>query len=261
MYKGANPNNYIEFNNELWRIVAKEADGAYKIVRNEALPEDMPFDERGNRDSNSNGAGGTYCANDSYGCNAWAANANLVGSPAEFTNTTQTGTVLLDSSLNTYLNGEYLESITDNSDKIINYNWGVGATYTDASREDDDDIDPSEFVAEGAAYKWNGKVALLSSSDVHLSVSNEELCGTDNKYHDSLETCASNNYLVIYGTSWWLVSPTCYKSSTVREVYPGGRLLNGSVALDSRLVRPAVYLTSSLSLSGSGTQSDPYRIG
>ena len=26
VYKGANPNNYIEFNNELWRIVAKEAD-------------------------------------------------------------------------------------------------------------------------------------------------------------------------------------------------------------------------------------------
>ena len=261
VYKGANPNNYIEFNNELWRIVAKEADGAYKIVRNEVLPEKMPFDERGNRDSNSNGAGGTYCANSSYGCNAWAANANLVGSPAEFTNATYTGTVLLDSSLNTYLNGEYLESITENSDKIINYNWGVGATYTDASLEDDDDIDPSEFVAEEAAYKWNGKVALLSSSDVHLSVSNEELCGTDNKYHDSLETCAANNYLVIYGTSWWLVSPTCYKPSTVREVYPGGRLLNSSVALDSRLVRPAVYLTSSLSLSGSGTQSDPYRIG
>ena len=261
VYKGANPNNYIEFNNELWRIVAKEADGAYKIVRNEVLPEEMPFDERGNRDSNSNGAGGTYCANSSYGCNAWAANANLVGGPAEFTNTTQTGTVLLDSSLNTYLNGEYLESITDNSDKIINYNWGVGATYTDASREDDEDEDPSEFVAEEAAYKWNGKVALLSSSDVHLSVSNEELCGTDNKYHDSLETCASNNYLVIPGTSWWLVSPNYYGSSDVFVVGGGGGIEYGGGAYISHGVRPAVYLTSSLSLSGSGTQSDPYRIG
>ena len=261
MYKGANPNNYIEFNNELWRIVAKEADGAYKIVRNEVLPEKMPFDERGNRDSNSNGAGGTYCANSSYGCNAWAANANLVGSPSEFTNTTYTGTVLLDSSLNTYLNGEYLESITDNSDKLINYNWGVGATYTDASREDDEDEDPSEFVAEEAAYKWNGKVTLLSSSDVHLSVSNEELCGTDNKYHDSLETCASNNYLVIPGTSWWLVSPHYDDSYRVRVVYGDGYIGFGNGAYYSYGVRPAVYLTSSLSLSGSGAQSDPYRIG
>ena len=259
VYKGANPNNYIEFNNELWRIVAKEADGAYKIVRNEVLPEQMPFDERGNRDSNSNGAGGTYCANSSYGCNAWAANVNLVGSPSEFTNTTQTGTVLLDSSLNTYLNGEYLESITENSDKIINYNWGVGATYTDASWEDDDE-DPSEFVAEEAAYKWNGKVALLSSSDVHLSVSNEELCGTDNKYHDSLETCAANNYLVIPGTYWWLVSPYYNSSADVHGVSYDGRITAGHDARSSRGVRPAVYLTSSLSLSGSGTQSDPYII-
>ena len=261
VYKGANPNNYIEFNNELWRIVAKEADGTYKIVRNEVLPEDMPFDNDNFRDKQSNGAGGTYCANSSYGCNAWAANVNLVGSPSEFTNTSYTGIVLLDSSLNTYLNGEYLESITDNSDKIVNYNWGVGATYTDASWEDDEDEDPSEFVAEKAAYKWNGKVALLSSSDVHLSVSNEELCGTDNKYHDSLETCASNNYLVIPGTSWWLVSPYCDTSGFVYEVSSDGSISTGYNAGNSDGVRPAVYLTSSLSLSGSGTQSDPYRIG
>ena len=220
----------------------------------------MPFDERGNRDSNSNGAGGTYCAYRSYGCNAWAANANLVGSPAEFTNTPYTGTVLLDSSLNTYLNGEYLESITDNSDKIINYNWGVGVTYKVASWEDDDE-DPSEFVAEEAAYKWNGKVALLSSSDVHLSVSNEELCGTDNKYHVNLETCASNNYLVIPSTSWWLVSPHYNYSYLVGVVRDYGKINAGSSAHLSEGVRPAVYLTSSLSLSGSGTQSDPYRIG
>ena len=37
VYKGTNPNNYIEFNDELWRIVAKEADGTYKIVRNDVL--------------------------------------------------------------------------------------------------------------------------------------------------------------------------------------------------------------------------------
>lgn len=39
VYKGSNPNNYIEFDNgELWRIIAKEADGTYKIVKNDLLP-------------------------------------------------------------------------------------------------------------------------------------------------------------------------------------------------------------------------------
>ena len=125
VYKGADPDNYIEFNDELWRIVAKEADGTYKIVRNELLSEEMPFDTRGYRDEGSNGAGGTYCANSAYGCNAWAANANLVGSPAEFTNTTQTGTVLLDSSLNTYLNGEYYNSLSPTAQsQIVSHEWG-----------------------------------------------------------------------------------------------------------------------------------------
>lgn len=241
VYKGANPNNYITFNNETWRIVAKEADGTYKIVRNELLPEEMPFDERGYRDSGSNGAGGTYCANSSYGCNAWAANTNLVGSPAEFTNTTQTGTVLLDSTLNTYLNTTYLDSIKANADKIVSYNWGVGATYTAASWEDGDE-DPSEFVAEESAYLWNGKVGLLSSSDVHLSVSNEEY-----------------NYLVIPGKYWWLVSPYTGNSRTVRGVYDTNFNDTG-YAYSPRCVRPAIYLTSSISLSGSGTSSNPYKI-
>ncbi len=38
IYRGTNPNNYIEFNDELWRIVAKESDGTYKIIRNELYP-------------------------------------------------------------------------------------------------------------------------------------------------------------------------------------------------------------------------------
>ena len=38
VYKGKNPNNYVSFNNELWRIIALEKDGTMKIVRNETLP-------------------------------------------------------------------------------------------------------------------------------------------------------------------------------------------------------------------------------
>ena len=259
VYKGANPNNYITFNNETWRIVAKEADGTYKIVRNELLSEYMPFDERGFRDSGSNGAGGTYCAQDSNGCNAWSSTANMVGSPAEFTNTTQTGTVLLDSTLNTYLNTTYLNSIKANADKIVSYNWAVGATGTDASREDDDDEDPSEFVEEESAYLWNGKVGLLSNSDTYLAMSNEELCGTVNKYADNQDTCAANNYLIMPDEIWWLVSPAFSDSRYVSGVY-AGTLAYSYSAYNSYGVRPAVYLSSDISLSGSGTSNDPYRI-
>ena len=263
VYKGADPDNYIEFNDELWRIVAKEADGTYKIVRNELLSEEMPFDNDNYRDEGSGGAGGTYCANSSYGCNAWAANANLVGSPAEFTNTTQTGTVLLDSSLNTYLNGEYYNSLSPTAQsQIVSHEWGVGATYTEVSWNDDEDEDPSEFVEEESAFKWIGKVALLSSSDVHLSVSNESLCGTDNKYYENLETCAANNWVIPENESdyYWLLSPRYRNSNFVLGVYGGGNFSVGRNAHLSYGVRPAVFLTSSLNLSGEGTQSNPFSI-
>ena len=35
-YYGANPNNYVSFNNELWRIIGV-IDGKIKIVRNESI--------------------------------------------------------------------------------------------------------------------------------------------------------------------------------------------------------------------------------
>lgn len=37
IYKGANPNNYITFNNETWRIISVEADKTIKIIKNETI--------------------------------------------------------------------------------------------------------------------------------------------------------------------------------------------------------------------------------
>ena len=253
VYRGSNPDNYIEFNDELWRIVAKEADGTYKIVRNEVLPEQMPFDERGYRDSGSNGAGGTYCANSSYGCNVWAATANLVGSPAEFTNTTQTGTVLLDSSLNEYLNGEYLDSITVNKDKIVNHDYGIGAVEWD-------NTDLATQILGENSYEWNGKVGLISVSDYIKANSNQELCGTAKTNYENYITCRGNDWMYISGTYWWTLSPHAGGTSNVWGVHSYGALYDDGGASDSAGVRPAVFLSSNLSLSGSGTQSDPYRI-
>ena len=36
-FKGANPNNYIKFNNETWRIISVECDDTIKIMRNESI--------------------------------------------------------------------------------------------------------------------------------------------------------------------------------------------------------------------------------
>lgn len=46
VYKGANPNNFIQFNDELWRIIAVEGDGTLKIRKDEGLG-NMAWDTTG----------------------------------------------------------------------------------------------------------------------------------------------------------------------------------------------------------------------
>lgn len=251
VYRGANPNNYIEFNNELWRIISKEADGTYKILRNEVLPEQKAFDSQGARTTG-------YCSQGSAptsGCNAWSSTANMVGSPSEFTNESYTGSVDADSEMLTYLNGEYLDSITVNKDKIVNHDYNIGAVVYNNN-------DLAAQIEGEKAYKWNGKVGLISHSDYINANSNQELCGTDKINY---EICRNNDWMYISGSYWWTLSPRADYSYIVWNVNYGGTLHDGNLtdnyANFSNGVRPAVYLTSNLSLSGSGTESDPFIIG
>ena len=251
VYRGANPNNYIEFNNELWRIISKEADGTYKILRNEIVTS-MPFDSSGARTTG-------YCSQagmPNRGCNAWSSTANMVGSPSEFTNGTVTGTVDADSEMLTYLNGEYLNSITVNKEKIVNHDYNIGTVVSDNE-------DLNAQIEGEKAYKWNGKVGLISHSDYINANSNQELCGTDKINSENYETCRNDDWMYISGTWWWTLSPHADpdRSFYVWGVNSYGRIYVSIARASSAGVRPAVYLTSSLSLSGSGTQSDPYRIG
>ena len=250
VYRGTNPNNYIEFNGELWRIISKEADGTYKILRNETLPEKMAFDSKGARTTG-------YCSQGSaprYGCNAWSSTANMVGSPSEFTNGNYSGSVDADSEMLTYLNGEYLDSITVNKDKIVNHDFSIGGvTYGNNDLQ-------SQITSENS-YKWNGNIGLISVSDYLRANSDMETCGTHSTNNSANATCRHTNWMHKSENDWWTLSPDANSDYAYYgfHVYADGNLYGGSACL-SHGVRPAVFLSSSLSFSGSGSQSDPYRI-
>lgn len=105
VYKGLNPDNYILFNNELWRIISVENDETLKIIRNESIGE-IPYDMAGSRSSLTNT--GTYCTSDN-GCNAYGVTNDFGGM----------GNVLKDSTLNLYLNGEYYNKLSNESKSYI----------------------------------------------------------------------------------------------------------------------------------------------
>lgn len=246
IYRGADPNNYIEFNNELWRIISKETDGTYKILRNETLPS-RKFDSVGARTTG-------YCSQEGAlinGCNVWSSTANMIGSPAEFVNGPYRGEVDKDSEMLTYLNGEYLDGIISNKEKIVNHDYNIGAGV--------DNNDLGTQIEGEKAYKWNGKVGLISDSDYINANSDMNTCGTHSKNDENYITCRNNDWMYISGTWWWTLSPYADATDSIWFVNLDGKI--STIGADfSYGVRPAVYLTSSLSLSGTGSHDDPFRI-
>ena len=209
VYRGQDPNNYIEFDNgEVWRIIAKEADGTYKILKKDLLPEQ---------------AWGTS--------NNWARPADL----------------------NTYLNGEYYNGL-DNSikDNIVSHTWGIGAvTYNN---------DLSAQIVSEQGTTWSGNIGLIAHSDYLRANSDMANCGTHETTNTNYQTCRNTDWMYISGSYWWTISPSAGGFLQVWYVAGAGRLLS-SYADDSVYApRPAAYLKSDITLSGSGTLEDPFTI-
>ena len=251
VYRGSNPNNYIRFNNELWRIVAKEADGTYKILRNEIVT-NMPFDSRGARTTG-------YCSQGyapSGGCNAWSSTANMIGSPVEFKNGEYSGSVDADSEMLTYLNEEYYNGLSGEAQGLIeDYIWNVGGIFGDSNLNGEIGL----ALEEERAYKWRGRVGLINETDYINANSNQELCSSGMGFNSNLDECVKMDWMYIPSTYWWSLSPDAYGAYLVFYVTDDGAVRSRG-ACDSRGVRPAVFLSSSLSFSRSGTESDPYII-
>ena len=212
VYKGTNPNNYIEFDNgEIWRIVAKEADGTYKILKNELLPEQ---------------------AWDTSNSNNWAKPVTL----------------------NTYLNGEYYNGLDSSiKDNIVSHTWGIGSVT-----EDNDDL--LAQIASEQGTTWNGNIGLIAHSDYLRANSDMTNCGTAKTNFENYEICRNTDWMYISGSYWWIISPTSGHSSAVWHVIDVGAF-EGILARNSATApRPAAYLKSDITLSGSGTSLDPFKI-
>jgi len=247
IYKGSNPNNYITFNNETWRILSVENDGTLKIMRKDNIGA-KTFDSKGLRDSTSNGVGGTYCATSNYGCNAWSVSENFV-------NGTNSGTVLKDAELNTYLNNDYYNTLNSESQNLIQpHKWGVGPVTnnnTDLS---------AQIVSENGTI-WNGRIGMITVSEFLRANTNTEQCGDFKLNNTNKTTCKKTNYIVPSTGYLWIISPCLNSVSNVFRVYSSGYLYShGSTMTDTRVVYPIIYLIPNITLSGEGTEANPYTI-
>ena len=260
-YYGSDPNNYVRFNNELWRIIGVFGNNV-KLIRSETL---------GNLSWDSSES----TINNGYGVNEWS-----------------------QSDLKNYLNTMYYEGTTvtcyngqnnqtticptnklDDASKslIDNHICNTGAaefnTRTDtlsfynAERGTKGKICSSGNQCNDTVERtttWTGYVGLPYVTDWAYA-SSESICETNMDAKDSSNApiCKNNNWMHYGSTSndvTWYLSPIAVTSdaSIVWRVHGGGRA-GSSFASYAFAFFPAIYLKSNILIeSGTGTSSDPY---
>ena len=259
VYKGNNPNNYIEFNGELWRIIAKETDGTYKIIRDQ-LSENRAFDEANYRTTANN----TFCDSSYSGCNVYG----KVNGIFRLMSGQKMGTVTEDSSLSKYLNETYYNTLTsDAKNQVQTHAFNIGVVLVYGGGNQNNSI-YSDLNGE-KAFQWTGNIGLPNVTDI-LRANFDSRCNSAGAASGTSEQnlCISN-YLVnnMSEISFWTMNGYSTQTyATSGAVWVPYRSVNGisfSVQAPSYSggVRPVLFLKSTIKITGgNGSQSSPYMI-
>ena len=261
-YYGSNPNNYVRFNNELWRIIGVFGNNV-KLVRSEKLG-DLSWDS-----SESS-------INSGMGVNEWS-QSDL----KNYLNTMYYGGTSV-----TCYNGKYDQTTTcptnrlDETSKslIDNHIWNTGApndsTLYDSTTNSYDTVEfynaergneTGKICSSGIACNdtvertttWTGYVGLPYITD-YAYASSESDCNTkiDNS---STYKCKNNNWM--HKNDWyWTLSPFAIPDDAGSVWVVGGDegvSCNGAAFPLSAF--PTIYLKSNVLIeSGNGTSDSPY---
>ena len=291
-YIGANPNNYVSFNNELWRIIgvmnniensSGQVQSLVKIIRAESL---------GNYSWDSSASG----VNGGHGVNEWS-QADLM----QELNNDYLGNVTIGTDGNWYSGYNNAKANTkptstissEEQNKIESVKWNLGSPSNNAGSYDSNwtSISASTaYIRERSNYtgkvctsgtycndtvtrtsSWTGKIGLFYPSDYLYATSggnatNRQTCLGLGMYTDwsnsSYANCKDNDWLKPASGYTWSLSPrasSSYAAHVFLVISTGN--VNDYDANGARGVRPVVFLKSSISITGGdGSSTNPYII-
>ena len=248
-YVGKKPNNYVSFNNELWRIIGIFDDNI-KIVRKDSLTK-YSFDNKTTAqgvDSNK-------------GVNDWT-----IAYIREFLNNYyydhSTITCHSDSSgkaANTVIECPTINKLNDLSKNLIKKSiWYLGGFKYDIS-------DKSTLNIYQTERGINSDVEIKTSTDYVglIYPSDYGYASTDTTCENNMignAACVNDNWLSVY-ESYWTISPNSLYSGLSYRVNSNGSFINSDSVLYTNIF-PAIYLKNDTKIiSGNGTSSDPYILG
>ena len=277
-YIGADPNNYVKFNDELWRIIGVfdtddgtgKVEKRLKIIRNESIG-DYSWD---NKDT-------TTGAETAYGKNEWTdARLNYLLNPGHESEIAG-GSLYWNRGAGNCYKGQNNSTtscdftstgLTDTAKSMIgDAKWYLGgsSTYNDVTPPMFYTRERGTTVYSGHSTSWIGKVGLMYPSDYGYATSggsstNRNSCLAKELYNwdsSGYSDCKNNDWMY-NGNIWqWTISPRAVNSYYVFDVRYAG-FVNRDYAIYTSAGRPVVYLKSTIKvISGSGTTSSPYILG
>ena len=245
-YEGKNPNNYVLFNDELWRVIGvfsmETASGAIenlvKLIRNETLD---GFAWHKNSYNNWSSAKLQQTLNNGY--------LNATDSTCDFFQEYTKTCYFSETGINSTARN-MIESVV----------WNLGGTSTNSATADSFyTAERGTTVYSGNPTEWTGKVGLMYPSDYGYAVLASSCKRTTNLGDYDSAACAGKNWLKSDSYQWTL-TPWSSSSNLVFDVSHNGYLFSNGVE-NGYVARPSIYLKSNIVvLGGDGSRNFPYII-
>ena len=157
---------------------------------------------------------------------------------------------------------------TRNAIENVVWNLGGSSTYKDVTSSMFYERERGTVVYSNRSTTWTGKIGLMYPSDYGYATSGGQTsdratCLGQGIYHwqdSSASDCKNNDYLFKSSYSQWTLTPNSTRAYTVFHVYSGSYVNSINVS-GSVEVRPALFLKSSISISGgTGSSTEPYQL-
>ena len=275
-YYGANPNNYVRFNNELWRMIGIFGNNV-KLIRNDRLGW-LSWDTS------------ESTVNSGYGINQWGESKDTSGNIYEgadlqvYLNKMYYGGIEVTcyNDLNNTKttcpkdsNGNFLELDDVAKNLIDNHTWNIGAmryisrtntlTFYQAERGS---VHGKSSCSSGnqcndtiiRTTEWTGYVGLPYVTDWAYA-SSEGICETNMATQDSSNNyiCKNNNWMQKSILAWYLLPVAISDNASIVWNVVGVGNFDDDNAARQLYVFPTIYLKSNVIIeSGNGSTSDPY---
>ena len=254
-YYTGNPNNWVQFAGFWWRIIRINGDGSIRMIYQ----------------GTSANTTGTETQIGTSAFNSSANNKTYVGLVYDETNQHGYGQ---NSTIMTTLNNWYNNNI-ENDDKNLHYEQYIDTEAGFCS--DRNMANGYNFSSSGTIYyapydRYNGSANLQCNSEDILSQDNGKLPNpiglvtSDEAVLTGITWDTPNTGSYLYtGQAYWTMSPFYFRSENGRayvfRVNSSGSLQGDWNVSNAYGVRPVINLKSAIAISGSGTTSDPFKVG